>query len=85
MDAYEIRLELLKMAQGLLMEEWHAKKTAIENVYFQEREIVMSKEYDRRVVKYPEIPSVPSSRDIADLASKFNQFVSRREGVTIEN
>jgi hypothetical protein len=41
MDAYEIRLELLKMSKDLLMEEWHRKNMALENVYFQTREIAM--------------------------------------------
>jgi hypothetical protein len=78
MDAYEIRLELLKMSKDILMDDWHCKRNAIENVYFQTREIQMSQEYNQQVVDYPEVPEVPSSRDITELASKLNEFVSRK-------
>lgn len=78
MEAYEIRLELLKMAKDILMEDWHAQRMAVENVYFQKREIQMSQEYNQQVVEFPEQPQVPSSKAITDLASKLNEFVSRR-------
>ena len=78
MDAYEIRLELLKMAKDLLMEDWHGKRQAVESVYLQQRDIAMSREGRQQVVEYPEIPPSPSSKEITDLASRLNEFVSRR-------
>ena len=78
MEAYEIRLELLKMAKDLLMEDWHSKRQVIENVYFQKREIAMSHEYSKHVVEYPDLPPVPSSNEITEIAGKLNEFVSRR-------
>jgi hypothetical protein len=78
MEAYEIRLELLKMAKDILMEDWHYKRMAVENVYFQKREIQMAQEYNQQVVEFPEPPLVPSSKEITELASKLNEFVSKR-------
>jgi ubiquinone biosynthesis protein COQ9 len=78
MEAYEIRLELLKMAKDILMEDWYCKRNAIESVYSQKRDISMAQEYNRYVVDYPDIPEVPTSDNITALASKLNEFVSRR-------
>ena len=78
MEAYEIRLELLKMSKDLLMEDWHSKRQAIENVYFQRRDIAMAQEYNQVVAEYPEMPPVPGSDEITALAGKLNEFVSRR-------
>ena len=78
MDAYEIRLELLKMSKDLLMDEWNRKNMALENVYFQTREIAMSQEYNQRIVDYPELPPAVTSDAITELANKLNEFVSRR-------
>jgi len=78
MEAYEIRLELLKMAKDILMEDWNCQRQALELVYFQKRDIAMTQEYNQEVIEYPEIPPAPSSNAIIELASKLNEFVSRR-------
>ena len=78
MDAYEIRLELLKMRKDLLMEDWNSQRHALENVYFQKREIAMAQEYNQTVVDYPTLPAVPSGNNITELANKLNDFVSKR-------
>jgi len=78
MEAYEIRLELLKMAKDLLMEDWHCKRQAIDNVYCQKRDMAMTQEYNQYVVEYPDVPPAPTSNEITELAGKLNEFVSRR-------
>jgi len=78
MEAYEIRLELLKMAKDLLMEDWRLRHEALQNVYSQRRDMAMSREYNQVLVDYPELPSMPSSIDINNLATEFNTFVSKR-------
>jgi hypothetical protein len=78
MEAYEIRLELLKMSKELLMEEWYCKRESIDKVYTQKRDIQMDLEYNKQVVEYPEIPSVPTSELIIELANSLNVFVSKR-------
>lgn len=78
MEAYEIRLELLRMAKDLLMEDWHSKRQSIDNVWCQKRDIAMSDECSKHVVDYPEIPLIPSSDEITSLAGKLNEFVSRK-------
>jgi len=77
MNAYEIRLELLKMAKDLLMEDWHAQRQALENVYFQKRDIAMTRDYNQEVVEFPQIPPAPKSDKITELASQLNNFVSQ--------
>lgn len=37
MEAYEIRLELFKMTQDILMEDWHCQSNAKELEYFQKK------------------------------------------------
>jgi len=78
MDAYEIRLELLKMSKDLLMDEWNRKHMALENVYYQKRDIAMAQENNQHVVEYPELPPAITSDAITELANKLNEFVSRR-------
>ncbi|CAB4123028.1 hypothetical protein UFOVP29_187 [uncultured Caudovirales phage] len=78
MDAYEIRLELLKMSKDLLMEEWNRKHMALENVYYQKRDIAMAQEHNQYIVDFPELPPAVTSDNITELANKLNEFVSRR-------
>jgi hypothetical protein len=76
MNAYEIRLELLKMAKNILFEAWITNKNALEQVYYQEREISMRDEIDEQVILYPQLPKPPTSDDITKLASDLDKFVS---------
>jgi hypothetical protein len=50
---------------------------ALENVYFQTREIAMQSS-NQTVVDYPELPAAVTSDDITALAHTLNEFVSRR-------
>lgn len=77
MNAYEIRLELLKMSKDLLMEEWHARLRSAENVYFQQREIAMASEWKKEIVPALEIPEAVTVEKITELAGSLNDFVSR--------
>ena len=78
MEAYEIRLELLKMAKEILMEDWQCHRQALENVYYQKRDVAMSDGGTREIVTYPDLPPAVTSDNITELANKLNEFVSRR-------
>lgn len=79
MDAspYKIRFDILAMAKDLLMEEWSAKRAALESEYHQ-----MVNYQDRigghKFVDYPELPPAPSISRIIELANELNSFVSRK-------
>jgi len=77
MEAYEIRLELLKMAKDILMEDWDSTRAALE------QEWLSKVNYQDRIgghkhVSYPAMPPVPSVARIIELATDLNTFVSRK-------
>jgi hypothetical protein len=78
MDAYEIRLELLKMSRDILMEDWSRRNSAVEYQYFQQREIAMRAEHNPEFVPYPTMPAAPTSSEITELARSFKDFVSSK-------
>lgn len=69
---------LVGMTQDRLMEEWNRKHMALENVYYQKRDIAMAQEHNQYIVDYPELPPAVTSDNITELANKLNDFVSRR-------
>jgi hypothetical protein len=79
---YEIRLELLSMAQSILTENMFAERNRLENDWQTQRELAMI-EAQRGVGhrKIPDFPSLPiiSSDEVIALASKLNEFVSNKE------
>lgn len=71
---FEIRLEVLKMAQDLYMSNWYANKEKAQTEYqtkFQiaERDRV---NFDEKL----EVPPFPSEEDIIAKAEKLNAFIS---------
>jgi len=71
---YEIRLELLKLAneilvtpvhlrRDVLMQEWHAKCNSVQE----------------KTIPLPELPSFPATSDVIAEAERLNQFVSKNE------
>lgn len=70
-NPYEIRLELLSMAQSILMEQLMNERIRLENDWNAKKE----KGSD---VPFPYIPSVNSDEIIA-VAEKLNKFVSKND------
>lgn len=74
---YKIRFDILAMAKDLLMEEWNAKRMALEQEWHAKvshREAMGGHEK----IEYPDTPSFPSVGRITDLATELNAFVSRK-------
>ena len=70
---YEIRLELLSMAQGILMEQSMNERIRLENDWNMKCEGVRAK--GGTFPPFPDVPVVTSENVIA-LAEKLNGFVS---------
>lgn len=76
---YEIRLDLLAMAQGILSEQAMNLRIQMENDWNmsceREREIATRMNSAIAVPKFPNIPQY-SEDDVIDMAKKLNDFVS---------
>jgi hypothetical protein len=71
---FEIRLELLKMAQGLLLEEYHSNKDRLTNEWHVK---VESAKLNGQVIpEHPPFPAYPTENDIINKAQVLNGFVS---------
>jgi len=71
---FEIRLELLKMAKELLMEEYYSNKDRLTNEWHVK---VESAKLNGQVIpEHPAFPSYPSENDIINKAQSLNGFVS---------
>ena len=71
---YELRLELLEIAKGMLESEWYAKKERAMEQFFHERDHLKN-----NVAAVPELSAFPNSKEVLELASTFNNFISGSE------
>ncbi len=71
---FEIRLELLKMAQGLLLEEYHSNKDRLTNEWHVKVE--SAKLNGQAIPDHPVYPTYPTENDIIIKAQTLNGFVS---------
>jgi hypothetical protein len=71
---FEIRLELLKMAQGLLLEEYHSNKDRLTNEWHVKVE--SAKLNGQAIPDHPVYPTYPTEADIINKAQTLNGFVS---------
>lgn len=79
---YEIRLELLSMAQSILTENMYAERMRLENDWQTLREMsIASASAGNQWSNVPQFPNMPtiSSDEIIAMASKLNEFVSNKE------
>lgn len=75
-NAYSIRLALLEMAKGLLMEKYYGQRIAKEAEFNRQISMIKNEHQD---ISYPELPEVPTVDDIVRLASSLNEFVSNKK------
>lgn len=66
---YEVRLELLKLAQGLLFDPVYSKRDTLINEWDHQKQL-------DRDVPYPTLPSFPTTEDVIKEAEKLNKFIS---------
>jgi len=79
MTPYEIRLELLKMAQGLVSDEYSYGRCAAEEQW---RTLVDSaKIAGTPSPDYPQLPPFPTEADIVKKAEQLNLFVSQTPAI----
>ena len=74
MTPFEIRLELLKMAKELLLEEYHSNKDRLTNEWHVKVE--SAKLNGHPIPEHPAFPNYPSESDIIAKAQALNGFVS---------
>ena len=71
---FEIRLELLKMAKELLMEEYHSNKDRLTNEW--QVKVESAKLNGQVIPEHPAFPTYPSENEIINKAQSLNGFVS---------
>jgi hypothetical protein len=75
MNAYHIRLELLKMAKDMLTEEYYGKRELANNSWQTDVETARLRGSD--LPKHPGFPDYPTGVQIIEKANQLNQFVSQ--------
>jgi hypothetical protein len=71
---FEIRLELLKMAKDLLLEEYHSNKDRLQQEWHVKVE--SAKLNGQPIPEHPAFPIYPTENDIVNKAQSLNGFVS---------
>jgi uncharacterized membrane protein YheB (UPF0754 family) len=71
---FEIRLELLKMAKDLLLEEYHSNKDRLINEW--QVKVESAKLNGQAIPEHPAFPTYPTENDIITKAMSLNGFVS---------
>jgi len=71
---FEIRLELLKMAKELLMEEYYSNKDRLTNEW--QVKVESAKLNGQVIPEHPAFPTYPTENDIINKAQSLNGFVS---------
>ena len=78
---YELRYELLMMAQSILTENLMNERIRLENDWNLEREkasIALSQNKDVSLPPFPNVPNIDPQK-IIDLAETLNKFVSKND------
>ena len=75
MTAFEIRLELLKMAKDMLEQDYYASKEKISSEYAVKCE--SARQTGQLIPEHPGYPAYPSETDIIKKAAELNGFVSQ--------
>jgi len=71
---FEIRLELLRMAKDLLLEEYHSNKDRLQQEWHVKVE--SAKLNGQPIPAHPAFPTYPTETDIINKAQSLNGFVS---------
>lgn len=82
MTPFEIRLELLKMAKDMLVEEYYGKKEQVS----QDWQVKVDNARHSGAVppEHPAMPAYPTEADIVAKATQLNGFVSQIPQTTLE-
>jgi hypothetical protein len=77
MTPFEIRLDLLKMAKELLLEEFYSKKDLLISEWNVKAD--MAKIHGQQIPDAPTLPSYPTENEIINKATTLNSFVSNSQ------
>lgn len=74
---YEIRLDLLKLANEILTTPVYNDRESLMNEFRSSRETFLGEDLPRDPLAFPNLPKFPSSEDILKEAEKLKQFVDQ--------
>ena len=74
---YEIRLELLKLANEILLTPVYQTRDAKLQEWHASREVYANETAPRNVLPFPTLPDFPSSTDIISKAEELKKFVDQ--------
>lgn len=75
MTPFEIRLELLKMARDLLVDDFNSKKQSLVENW--QQQVESAKVAGTASPDYPILPTFPTESEIVNKADTLNSFVSQ--------
>jgi hypothetical protein len=82
MTPFEIRLELLKMAKDMLVEEYYGKKEQVTQDW--QVKVENARHAGSAPPEHPPLPSYPTEADVVAKATQLNGFVSQIPHTTLE-
>lgn len=77
MNAFQLRLELLKMAQGLVSDEYSYKRSAMMEQW--QSQVSAAQVAGTPSPVLPELPPFPTEEEIVRRAETLNNFVSQNQ------
>jgi hypothetical protein len=75
MTPYEIRLELLKMAKDMLLDDFHSQKDILQQQW--QTEVAAAQIAGTTSPNHPDLPNFPTEDAIIKKAEVLNNFVSQ--------
>jgi hypothetical protein len=75
MTPFEIRLELLKMAKDMLVEEYYGKKEQVQQDW--QVRVEAARHNGSAPPEHPALPNYPTEADVVAKATQLNGFVSQ--------
>lgn len=77
-NGYMIRLEVLKMAQAMAEQDWHAKRDHLIREFDKSRETFPGESGPRNALPFPTIPDFPSAEEIKTKATELYSFITTK-------
>jgi len=82
MTPFEIRLELLKMAKDMLVEDYYGKRDQVSSEWNLKADI--AKIHGTEIPAHPGFPAYPTEADVVKKATELNGFVSQIPNTNLE-
>lgn len=82
LNPFELRLELLKMAKDMLVEEYYGKKEQVSNDW--QVRVDSARHAGVAPPEHPVMPTYPTEADVVAKATQLNNFVSQIPQATLE-